>query len=131
MLHKVKCQGLTLMPYKDKRKRNEHDRWRYSERKKVGLCRKCGKFPSIRGFVLCTSCLWKRKEQSAKEYKNPSHREKHIIAKAIREKRLFLERKCIFCGSPLLEEETRHCVNCLISCDKRQIRGVLKYETSE
>ena len=108
------------MPLKDKEKRREYDRRRYRKRKQKGLCRRCGK-PAVPRYTLCAWCSYKG-EIDAKDYRARNRGRAIEKNREIRKKRLE-ENRCYRCGTPLMEEENKYCINCSMNI-QRQYPGV-------
>lgn len=99
---------------------SESSRRHKTKNKSLGLCVDCTKkvYP---GNIRCASHLLKKRDSYKKYYS--SHNNQKISYEHSKRKKLISQRKCITCGTSLLEEEKYlRCVNCLTH---GVIKGVL------
>lgn len=89
------------------------------ERRKLGLCTDCGETASSVSF--CAHHLYLRSLYNKRYFRK--HYD-YMINRMIEYRRKMNEdRRCIVCGTPLIEDENKLCVNC---CNIRSNKGSIK-----
>ena len=113
-----------------KESRRLYDKTRYYNRKRSGLCVRCGE-KALLGVIFCPNCQLKHSLSARKC--DSLHREQRRIKAEEYRKRRKAKGRCIRCGVSLIEGEVGYCFNCLIFRHEGIIKGVLRevnYETT-
>ena len=98
------------MPFKNPETRKAWRRQRYAKHRAMGLCTDCLRkaFPHS---SRCLTCLYAHSLAEAR-YRRLHREHYQRAARADRELRQ-REGRCIRCGAPLIEDETRYCMACV------------------
>jgi len=122
--------------------KTEYNRDLRHKHQALGLCAECGS-PVLEGAYHCKACQEKRKQYehtpaykyrraiSTRVYRT-KNRELLIEQSRHYRKQYLMENRCYCCGTPLITDEVKYCVNCVnANRVSMQKQGVLKYETAD